>query len=145
MYTVILTTYNIVCFLRYLFSLPQAYDAKICQKELVTRYDFAMISHFIGRTQHSSAISHVEPIACDLRFSGIILEETPRNTHEINTVLLWRRSLHSIDMSCFSLNMLSHGMLQSYSSTCADMHRRALKWDPCVNMRCACIQLTWLL
>lgn len=94
---------------------------------------------------HSSAVSYVETMACDPRFSGVILEETPTSMHEIHTVLLWRQSLHSIDMSCFSLNMLSRGMLQSYSSTCADMHRRALKWDPCVNIPCAYIQLTWLL
>lgn len=39
-------------------------------------------------------------------------------------------SLHSADMSCRSLNTLSRGMLQSYS-TCADMHKKGSPCDPC--------------
>lgn len=39
-------------------------------------------------------------------------------------------SLHSADMSCRSLNTLSRGMLQSYS-TCADMHEKGSPCDPC--------------
>lgn len=48
-------------------------------------------------------------------------------------------SLHSADMSCRSLNTLSRGMLQSYS-TCADMQKRALRATCVKQTRRAYIQ-----
>lgn len=67
-----------------------------------------------------------------------------KKNRKIYTLFYFGDSLHSADMSYHSLNLLSCGMLQSYS-TCADTHKKGSPCDPCkANTPCSYIQLACL-